>query len=73
VKVSDDTADTYHCAAPHTMTDDPIGNHRQVIEVFVARQSEGQVNDVEDDAQNSTNDQQYADDWRVPVAVIFQL
>ena len=55
------------------MTDDPIGNHRQVIEVFVARQSEGQVNDVEDDAQNSTNDQQYADDWRVPVAVIFQL
>ena len=85
MKASDDTADTYQCAAPQTVTCDPIGSHKQSLvnnEVTdsvaaVDFAADGQVDNVEDDAQSSSNDQQYADDCRltvrVPVAVIFQL
>ena len=87
MKASDDTADTYQCAAPQTVTCDPFGSHRQafvvVVRVTVAAVAagdfgaDGQVDNVEDDAQSSSNDEQNADHCRltvrVPVAVIFQL
>ena len=78
MKVSDDTADAYHCAAPHTVTCFPIGSRKQVcVAVVEVNVAEGQVNNVEDDAQSSSNDEQNADHCRltvrVPVAVIFQL
>ena len=86
-KDSDDITATHQCAAPQTVTGDPIGSHRQslvvVVEVTVAAVAagdfgaDGQVDNVEDDAQSSSNDEQNADHCRltvrVPVAVIFQL
>ena len=65
------------------MNEDPIGNPIHVCVSVVAagdfddNVADGQFKNVEDGAQSSTNDQQYADDFRltvpVSVAVIFQL